>query len=170
MGFCFVLQWFWILPSREQLGVWGAGGDEGTSSGVLFERNHWTAADQWVSAQIFCVISAFSYNLGVKNVKLSQRYNWNYKQNRKIYCYISKNKQAENRHQRCENKKHPSPGACYRLFIQLQLLLNFILDSCPKPLFTGDVAKQKQNKREAHYIVRLKRLIITTKQVWEVHC
>lgn len=35
----------------------GAGGDEGASFGVLFERNHWAAADQWVRTVLPTVTS-----------------------------------------------------------------------------------------------------------------
>lgn len=45
---CFAWQWLWLLPTREQLWVCGAGGAEGPSAGVLFKRDHRAAADQRV--------------------------------------------------------------------------------------------------------------------------
>lgn len=59
MSCCFVFQWLWILPAREQLRVCGAGGDEGPSSGVLFKRDHRAATDQWVRTPVF-ILDLFS--------------------------------------------------------------------------------------------------------------
>ena len=48
-----VFQWLWILPTGEQLGVCGAGGDDRPSPGVLFKQDHRTATDQWVRTSVF---------------------------------------------------------------------------------------------------------------------
>lgn len=57
----FFPQWLWILQTREQLWVCGAGGDDWPSSWVLFKWDCRTAADEWVRMSVIFPWSVQTY-------------------------------------------------------------------------------------------------------------